>query len=392
VTGNAAIDFGSRTLPYGVIVPPGQTPRVAVGYQTLAVDLVHHLGREDLFAQPSLNALLAAGEETWAEIRRLVEALVANGIEPGQPGVHRQVEVETLLPVTVADFVDFFSGIEHATNAGRIFRPEEEPLKPNYRYLPVGYHGRAGSVVGSGTPITRPVGQIRREVDVDVAPSARLDIEVEVGYVVGTPSVLGIPVPASAFREHVFGCVLLIDWSARDIQAWEYQPLGPFLGKSFATTISSWVVPMAALDGAWVDGPAQEPTPVDYLQVPEPRNHDLRLTFLLNGHPVSHPKARGLYWSAAQQLAHMTRNGAPLRTGDIYGTGTISSFASEEQGSLLELSHGGTREMALPDGTLRTYLEDGDEVTITGCIRNDAWPLGTATGKIVGSVSQEEVC
>lgn len=381
-------DFGQSTLPYGVFAPPGGPPRVGVACGTLIVDLDRFLGPDHVFRQSSLNTFMARGPAAWAQVRQRVMHLVADGIDEDQPGIYRQAAVDVMLPIDVADFVDFFSGIEHAMNAGSILRPGEEPLKPNYRHLPVGYHGRAGSVVPSGTPIVRPAGQFQLDKNLIDGPTRRLDIETELGYVVGVPSRLGEPVPAADFAPHVFGCVLLIDWSARDIQAWEYQPLGPFLGKSFATTISSWVVPLAALGSSWVPGPAQAPIPLPYLQVDEPRNLDIEFEFELNGQPLTRPRADTLYWSPAQQLAHMTRNGAPLRTGDLFGTGTISSFDASRQGSLLELSWGGSRPFELADGTARTYLQDGDTVAVRGFIRGDrTQPMGVATGTIVSSVS-----
>jgi len=378
-------DFGTKTLPYGVFAPPGEAPRVGVAVGDLVLDLSVVLGSPGEFARPSLNAFLARGSARWQEVRGRLGDLVARGVGTGQPGVHRVADVTVLLPVEVADFVDFFSGIEHATNMGAILRPgDENPLKPNYRWLPVGYHGRAGTVIPSGMDVTRPSGQLSTPGGVLDAPTARLDIEAELGYVVGVPSRLGEPVPASAFREHVFGLVVLIDWSARDMQAWEYQPLGPFLAKSFATTISSWVVPLDALAGAWADGPVQEPAVLPYLRVPEPRNPSVELEFSLNGRVLSRPDAGHLYWSPAQQLAHLTRNGASLRTGDLYGTGTISAFDPSAMGSLMELSWGGTRSIDLGPAGTRTFLQDGDEVALRAYIGGDrSRPLGEARGRIV---------
>ncbi|MCZ2849902.1 fumarylacetoacetate hydrolase family protein [Modestobacter sp. VKM Ac-2978] len=374
--------FGEQTLPYGVVAPRGGAPRVGVAVRDLVLDLAVLLGTEE-FGRDTLAPFMAAGPRRWAEVRSAVAARVRKGVHAGQPDVHGVDEVAVLMPFEVADFVDFFSGIEHASNAGRILRPGEEPLKPNYRHLPVGYHGRAGTVIPSGADVVRPAGQQRRGDEVAEAPTRRLDVEVEMGYVVGCPSRQGEPVPADRFREHVFGAVLLVDWSARDIQAWEYQPLGPFLGKSFATTISSWVVPMAAFDDAWVSGPHQEPAVLAYLQVAEPRNPAVTFELEIDGHVLSRPSAGSLYWSPAQQLAHMTRNGASLRTGDLYGTGTISSFDPAGQGSLLELSWGGTREIPIGPGTTRTFLEDGDRVALRGWIGGDpALPMGEAVATI----------
>ncbi|MEU4233242.1 fumarylacetoacetate hydrolase family protein [Nonomuraea sp. NPDC026600] len=384
------VDFGTRTLPYGVFRPAGHDPRIGVAVGELVLDLSDLIDSPAEFAQPSLNAFMSRGPSRWQEVRSAVTARVAAGVEAGQGGVYRIQDVEVLLPIEVADFVDFFSGIEHATNMGHILRPEDkDPLKPNYRSLPVGYHGRAGTVIPSGVDVVRPSGQVNTADGVAFQPSARLDIEVELGYVIGAPSQLGTPVKASEFRDHVFGVVILIDWSARDIQAWEYQPLGPFLAKSFATTISHWVVPLDALDDAWVDGPAQEPAVLSYLQTTEPRNPDILLEFELNGKVLTRPEAGLLYWSPAQQLAHMVRNGASLRTGDLYGTGTISSFDQGAMGSLMEISWGGTKEIDLGAAGSRTFLQDGDQVVLRATIASDPTrPLGEATATILPAIAE----
>ena len=258
-----------------------------------------------------------------------------------------------------------------------MFRPDSEPLLPNWRHLPVGYHGRAGTVVVSGTPVRRPQGQAKPP-DADApafGPSRRLDIELELGFVVGVPSVLGEPVPTSAFREHVFGVVLVNDWSARDIQAWEYVPLGPFLGKSFATSISAWVTPLALLEDRRVAAPAQQPEPLPHLRVEGDWAFDLPLEVELNGTVVSRGNARGLYWTMPQQLAHATSNGASIRTGDLMASGTISGAERGSEGSLIELTWNGAEPVRVGDGT-RTFLEDGDEVVLRG------EPLGEVRGRI----------
>jgi fumarylacetoacetase len=253
-----------------------------------------------------------------------------------------------------------------------MFRPGGDPLPPNWRHLPVGYHGRAGTVVASGTPVVRPHGQLGPG---EYGPTRRLDIELELGFVIGTPSRLGEPVPIERALEHVFGAVLLNDWSARDIQAWETVPLGPFLGKSFATSISPWVVPLADLERTARE--PQEPAPLPYLQE-EPWAFDLALEIELNGTVVSSTNARELYWSAAQQIAHLTANGASLRTGDLLGSGTISGAGRHERGSLLELSWNGEEPVELGDGSTRTFLEDGDEVVLRGA------GLGEVRGRVSG--------
>ncbi len=299
---------------------------------------------------------------------RITELLTDEAQRPWvEPLLLPIADVRLRLPFAVADYVDFYSSQHHAENVGRLFRPDAEPLLPNWKHLPVGYHGRAGTVVVSGTDVVRPSGQ-RKPPSAAVpshGPSARLDIEAEVGFVVGVPSALGSPVGTGDFADHVFGAVLVNDWSARDIQAWEYVPLGPFLGKSFATSVSPWVVPLEALAAARVAGPEQDPPVLEYLREDKPWGLDLALEVRWNGALVSRPPFRTMYWSAAQQLAHLTVNGASLRTGDLFASGTISGPEKDQRGSFLELSWGGAEPVTLPDGVTRTFLEDGDEVAIT---------------------------
>ena len=321
----------------------------------------------------SLDALMPQGRKAWE--RTTEEALAA--VDAGE--TIPLADIESLLPFTVADYVDFYSSLEHATNIGRMFRPDSEPLLPNWRHLPVGYHGRAGTVVVSGTPIRRPQGQAKAAdgATPTFGPSRRLDFELELGFVVGVSSPLGEPVPASAFREHVFGVVLVNDWSARDIQAWEYVPLGPFLGKSFATSISAWVTPLALLEDRRVPAPSQLPQPLPHLRVEGDWAFDLPLEVELNGTVISRGNARGLYWTMPQQLAHATSNGASIRTGDLMATGTISGGERGSEGSLIELTWNGTQSVRLEDGTERSFLEDGDEIVLRGK------PLGEVRGRIV---------
>jgi fumarylacetoacetase len=287
------------------------------------------------------------------------------------------------LPFEVADYVDFYCSLEHASNLGRMFRPDEEPLKPNWRHLPVGYHGRAGSVVVSGTPIVRPCGQLPGP---GFGPSRRLDIEAEVGFVVGTPSTPGVPVPTSAVPDHVFGVVLVNDWSARDIQAWEYVPLGPFLGKSFATSVAAWVTPLAALEDACVTGPQQTPPPLPYLRRTAPWGLNLALEITLNGELISRPPYSGMYWTPDQMLAHLTVNGAWLRTGDLFASGTVSGPSREERGSLIEISWNGTEPLKLADGTERAFLADGDRVVLSATTQGPGGEpirLGSVAGRVL---------
>jgi len=342
-----------------------------------------------------LNFFMSLGPAVW-EIARdwLVEVLGAD--------VHRE-RVEPLLlpladvtmhhPFEVADYVDFYCSLQHATNVGRIFRPDGDALTPNWKHLPIGYHGRAGTVVVSGTDVRRPAGQ---RVSTSSAgggpvptygPSRRLDIEAELGFVIGAPTALGDRVPTSAFAEHVFGVTPLNDWSARDIQAWEYVPLGPFLGKSFATSISAWITPLAALSEAWAALPGQDPLPLAHLQVAEPAGLDIAFEVVLNGEVVSRPPYAEMYWSPAQMLAHLTSNGASLRTGDLFASGTISGDEREQRGSFLELSWGGQEPFGSPE---RTFLEDGDTVTLRATAPGALGgriALGEVTGTVLPSLS-----
>jgi fumarylacetoacetase len=353
----------------------------------------------DVFARPTLNPFLAQGPPAWHTVRaRLTELVCDTGAqERVEPSLVPLRDARLHLPIDVADYVDFYSSLEHATNLGRLFRPDGDPLLPNWRHMPVAYHGRAGTVVVSGTPVVRPSGQRRLDDGtVEFGPSARLDIELEVGFVVGTPSRHGEPVPVERAEDHVFGVVLVNDWSARDIQAWEYQPLGPFLGKSFATTMSAWVTPLEALARARVPGPAQEPEPLPYLRLADPWGLAIELEVGLqpagsgpdrNGEPVtiSATSAAGLYWCMPQQLAHMTANGAHLRTGDLFATGTVSGPDRGSEGSLVELTRGGTEPLDVA-GQHRTFLEDGDEVVVRGRAYVAAGvtiELGEARGRVV---------
>ncbi|WP_242883538.1 fumarylacetoacetase [Actinomadura litoris] len=371
--------FGLANLPYGVFSTPGLSPRVGVRVANTVVDLAAALG-DDVFARPSLNPFMAQGYGRWVEVRERIIDLVSGDV-PGS-AVHPVGAITPHLPIEVADYVDFYASEHHASNLGRLFRPDSEPLMPNWKHLPVGYHGRAGTVVASGTDIVRPSGQRKApsEDTPSYGPSRRLDIEAEVGFIVGTTSPLGTPVSTDEFSEHVFGAVLLNDWSARDIQAWEYVPLGPFLGKSFATSISPWVVPLLALESARVATPPQDPEPLPYLQEKNPWGLDLNLVVEWNGQVVSRPPYREMYWSPAQMLAHMTVNGASSRTGDLFASGTVSGPEKDQRGAFIELTWGG-KEPVEVNGEPRTFLEDGDEVTISA----------TAPGASGASISFGEV-
>jgi fumarylacetoacetase len=373
VDGAAGSSYDVDNLPYGVFSrDDDEEPRVGVRIGDYVLDATPVAASEMLdvhavFDRPSLNPLMEQGPAAWASVRTWLTGLLTEEAqrEIVEPHLVPVDEVELLMPFEVADYVDFYCSEQHATNVGKIFRPDGEALMPNWKHLPVGYHGRAGTVVVSGTPVSRPSGQGRPSAEAPDAgpvfgPSRRLDIEAELGFVVGAPSARGDRVPTSAFAEHVFGVVPLNDWSARDIQAWEYVPLGPFLGKSFATSVAGWVTPLAALEAARVPLPRQDPEPLDYLAVEQPAGYDIDFEVVLNGEVVSRPPYAAMYWSPAQMLAHLTVNGASLRTGDLFASGTISGDEREQRGSFLELSWGGQEPFA--DG--RTFLEDGDEVVL----------------------------
>jgi fumarylacetoacetase len=364
---------------FGVFSAGGEPPRVGFRVGDGVLDLAA-AGLGAAFEAPRLNDFLALGRAAWEDVTARAVELVDAGAELVPHG-----QVTARLPFEVADYVDFYSSLEHATNLGRLFRPDSEPLLPNWRHLPVGYHGRSGTVVVSGTPVVRPCGQAKGPDDEAprFGPTRKLDLELELGFVVGVGSTLGEPVAGSAFRDHVFGVVLVNDWSARDIQAWEYQPLGPFLGKSFATSISAWVTPLSLLEDRLVAGPPQEPEPLPYLRVEGECGLDVDLEVEIAGSLVSRTNARGLYWTMPQQLAHATVNGASLSTGDLCASGTISGAEPGSEGSLIEITANGTRPLRL-DGGERTFLEDGDEVVLRG--RAGDLELGEVRGTILPSV------
>jgi fumarylacetoacetase len=375
VDGAAGSAYDIDNLPYGVFARAGEEPRVGVRIGDLVLDAsaVMAAGGEagavpaGTWSAGNLNPFLALGRAAWSAARaRLVDLLTDEAHRAAvEPHLHPLETVTLRMPFEVGDYVDFYASEEHASNVGRIFRPDQEPLLPNWKHLPVGYHGRSGTVVPSGTPIIRPHGQ--RKTPADDAPvfgpSARLDIEAELGFVVGVGSALGDRAATTDFADHVFGVVGLNDWSARDVQAWEYVPLGPFLGKSFATSISAWVTPLEALAAAWVDLPGQDPEPLDYLALDGPGGLDIAIEVELDGHVVSRPPYSSMYWGPAQMLAHMTVNGASLRTGDLFASGTVSGAEPDQRGSFLEMSWGWKEPFAVGDGE-RTALEDGDEVVL----------------------------
>ena len=396
--------FGLGALPYGSFTTADRPaePRVGVAIGDHVLDLSAATTRllperARLFNSGKLDAFLAAGNGAWAQVRADIVSWLS--------GDAYRVAIEDLLvpaanatmhlPFAVADYVDFYASEHHASNVGRIFRPDAaEPLTPNWRHLPIGYHGRAGTVIVSGTPVRRPYGQSRPRGTgrPEFGPCARLDFEAELGFIVGVPSQPGEPVPARRFAEHVFGVCLVNDWSARDIQSWETAPLGPFLGKSFGTTVSPWIVPLAALQHARIRPPSRDTSLLPYLTESADWGLDIDCAVQINGHVVSRPPYATMHWSPAQMLAHLTINGATLRTGDLYASGTVSGPLPDQRGSLIELAWNGTEPISLPDGTERAWLHDGDEVTISATARGADGArvgLGEARGQIIPAMSPE---
>jgi fumarylacetoacetase len=389
----AGSDFTIYNLPYGAFERGGITRLgIAIGTQILDLyaladaGLVAGICDPALLTAPNLNPLLAAGPAVWKKLRLHVAALL-RGDDRGSTALRErnpeaffieQAHAKMVVPMAIGDYVDFYSSLHHATNLGKIFRPNGEALMPNWRWMPIAYHGRASTVVIDGTPIVRPRGQ-RRPTGSDVpivGPSQRLDIELEVGFVTGPGNALGEAISPMNMRDHVFGLVLVNDWSARDIQAWEYQPLGPFLGKSFATTISPWIVTLDALEPFRTEGPKQDPEPPQYLRTGSRSSYDISLEVDLNGATISRTNFKELYWSIAQQLAHVTVNGTQIRPGDLYASGTISGAAPDARGSLIELTWNATEPLRLPGGEVRGFLQDGDTVTLRGWSKSGEFRIG----------------
>jgi fumarylacetoacetase len=377
-------------LPYGRVRDRGRdVAGVRLGADL--VDLAAFLDGgvlADLFTAGRLEPFLAAGPQVWADVRGAVLAAIGSGADERlEQSLVALAGTTELLPFEVADYVDFYASRDHASNIGRILRPDGPPLSANWEHMPIGYHGRAGTVVVSGTPITRPSGQAKSaDGSIAFGPSSRLDFEAEVGFVVGVGSSMGTGVGVEDFRSHVFGTCLVNDWSARDIQAWEYVPLGPFLGKSFATSVGAWITPLEALDAAWVRPPTRNQPLQSYLD-DEGRSDalDLELTVEINGTVVSSPPFASMYWTPAQMLAHLTVNGASLRTGDLYASGTVSGTRADQFGSLIELSWNGERSVMTDKGP-RTFLADDDVVVIRATAPSSARriALGEVSGQVVG--------
>lgn len=412
-------DFPIQNLPYGVFRPgAGAGPRIGVAIGDFVLDLatLHEAGLfsgtaiagENLFAREVLNEFMARGGETWGELRRrLSDLLCADNRELRddrrlrERALLRRERVVMQMPVEVGDYIDFYSSREHATNAGSLFRDPKNALPPNWLHLPIAYHGRAGSLVVSPDEVRRPHGQIKPNPEAApiFAPSRRLDFELEVGFFVGVGNGDGYPIPTEVAHKHIFGAVLLNDWSARDIQQWEYQPLGPFLGKSFATSISPWVVPLAALEPFRVAGPLQDPPVLPYLRYTGEWNFDIELEVWLKSAAmegavrITATNFRNLYWNVLQQLAHATVNGARMRSGDLFASGTVSGTTPGSLGSMLEISRNDREPITLPGGERRGFLEDGDTVTMRGWCQGRGYRIGfgECTGTILSPATNPSV-
>lgn len=403
VDGAANTDFPLQNLPYGAFRPSdGGDPRIGVAIGDRVLDLAAcvdaglfdkidvNVQAQRLFHRSTLNAFMRTGASTWHTVRARIHTLLRDDTPVLRDNANLQdtvffdaEEVDMLLPVEVGNYTDFYSSREHATNIGTMFRGPENALMPNWLHLPVGYHGRASSIIPSGQSVRRPCGQLKPDDAPPVyGPSRLLDFELEVGALIGTGNDLGTRIDVDDAEEHVFGLVLVNDWSARDIQKWEYVPLGPFLGKSFATTISPWVVPMAALEPFRVDGPKQDPEPLDYLKQSGPQNFDIQLRVGLQTeamdapHTICETSFTYMYWSVAQQVAHHSVNGCNLRPGDMLASGTISGPTEDSYGSMLELSWRGEKPLKMPSGETRSFIQDGDRVVMSGHAEGNGYRVG----------------
>lgn len=410
--------FPIQNLPYGIFQKKGESPRVgtAIGDYVLDLTVINQAGllngtgaeEKNIFSASSLNPFMALGRSVWSAVRLKLQYL----LDANTPDLrdnenlrikafHLLTEVDMLLPADIGDYTDFYASKEHATNVGTMFRGKDHALMPNWTHLPIGYHGRASSIVPSGTSVRRPLGQ-RKPKDSEYpvfGPSTQLDFELEIGWFIGPGNVLGEPIPVNQAEDHVFGLVLVNDWSARDIQAWEYQPLGPFLAKNFATSISPWVVPLEALEPFRVAGPEQEPEPFSYLKQTKDGAYNINLEVNLT--PENTEKATRItktnfsymYWSIAQQVAHHTITGCNIRPGDMQASGTISGPNREERGSMLELTWRSEQPLQLSGGGERCWIEDGDTLTISGWCQGDGYRIGfgEVTGKILPSHSEAKI-
>ncbi len=388
-------DFSIHNIPFGIGSIAGGRPFACmrIGHQVINLSALASTGFfnglvEDLnvFDQPVLNDFIRLGKKVTNEVRLQLQKTLVDINSPLKqlPLIFSPVEEIIMhLPVHIGDYTDFYSSIEHATNVGKMFRDPENALLPNWRHLPVGYHGRSSSIVISGTPIHRPRGQVKpKDAESPIfVPTQRLDFELEIAFIIGKDTYMGSPIPVADTEDHIFGLVLFNDWSARDIQQWEYVPLGPFLAKNFASSMSPWIVTLEALDTFRVKGPAQEPAVLPYLQYEGKRNYDISLEVSITpaGHEesiVSRSNFKYMYWNMCQQLAHHTSNGCNVRVGDMMASGTISGPDPDSYGSLLELSWGGKTPITLPDGEVRSFIEDGDRVTMRGWAEKEGLRIG----------------
>jgi fumarylacetoacetase len=375
-------DFSIHNLPFGIFETEAGGPRAGIAIGSQIVDLAQLAAQghfQDLkipdlsvFSRDSLNAFIALGKPYWRAVRQRAASLLTTALV-------EQTAVKMLAPIEVGDYVDFYSSEEHATNVGKMFRDPSNALLPNWKHLPVGYHGRSSSIIVSGQDIHRPKGQLGAG---EFAPTRQLDFELELAFIVGKNTALGSSVSVDEADDCIFGMVLLNDWSARDIQRWEYVPLGPFLGKSFGTSITPWIVTLDALEPFRAPGPAQDPPPLPYLQSRGDKNFDIVLEVFLQPESEATPMCvcrtnfRGMYWNMNQQLAHLTSNGANLRVGDLCASGTISGQTPDSFGSMLEICWNGTKPLTFPGGAVRRFLEDGDTVVMRAYAQREAVRVG----------------
>jgi len=403
-----ASDFPIQNLPYGVFsTKGGRAPRVGVAIGGNILDLWEleqdsrlDVGDLGVFAQPSLNAFMALGPKAWSRTRERISELLRHdhpelrdNDELRQRALVPMHDANLHLPFTVAGYTDFYSSKEHATNVGVMFRGKDNALQPNWLHMPIGYNGRASTVVVSGTPVRRPCGQLKPpSVEVpSFGPCKRLDFELEMGVVVGQPSPIGERLTEQQAEEMIFGFVILNDWSARDIQQWEYVPLGPFQAKAFSTSISPWVVTREALEPFRLHGPTQDPEPLAYLRQTQPNNYDMRLDVSLRAGAmneaanISSTNFKYMYWSSVQQLVHHASSGCAMNVGDLLGSGTISGPQKDQRGSLLEISWNGTEPVELSGGVKRTFLEDGDSLVMRGWCQGDGYRVGF--GEVEGTIT-----
>jgi fumarylacetoacetase len=406
---DATSDFPIQNLPYGVFsTAASPAPHIGVAISAHILDLAV-LGSDGLidlasdrgvFAQASINAFMALGPKVWSRTRaRISELLRHDNAELRDNATLREralvpmAQAKLHLPIAVAGYTDFYSSREHATNVGTMFRGKDNALQPNWLHMPIGYNGRASTVVVSGTKVRRPRGQLKppNVEHPSFGPCKRLDFELEMGVVIGQPSAMGEMLNEKQAEEMIFGFTLLNDWSARDIQQWEYVPLGPFQAKAFATSISPWVVTREALEPFRVQGPAQDPTPLSYLQQAQPNNYDLELAVDLGAAQMNEAARicrtnfKYMYWSSVQQLVHHASSGCAMSVGDLLGSGTISGPEKQQRGSLLEISWNGTEPVELPGGVKRTFLEDGDSLTFRGWCQGNGYRVGF--GEVEGTIA-----